>query len=139
MATDIVGGTSGDITAAGFNADIDGWSATVGAESTVNYRTFSSVWFKKKNVGYGGSGQFTGTLQFDAADTAPLPSLTGGVISHTAFEGVSLTLTAESGCTFTGTANITTVAVNRPSADRMTGTFNFEFDGEVSITWDETA
>ncbi|MEO0966429.1 MAG: hypothetical protein AAFY08_15090 [Planctomycetota bacterium] len=139
MPTDIVGGTTGAVTATGFNVDVDGWQATTGAEDTVGYRTFSSVWKSKKNVGYGGSGSFTGTVQFDDTGTAPMPSLTGGEIDAASFEGVSLTLTATTGCTYTGTANITTVAVNRSSGDRMTGTFNFEFDGPISIAWDETA
>lgn len=135
---DIVAGTTGDVTASGFNVDIDQWAVAVGAEDTVNYRTFSSLWKNKKNTGYGGSGSFRGTVQFDAANTQPVPSLTGGVIDAASFEGVSLTLTATTGCTYTGTANITITNQTRDANDRMIGTFNFEFDGAVSITWDET-
>lgn len=92
----------------------------------------------KRNVSYGGSGQFTGTIQFGDSNTAPVPSATGGEINTTSFEGVDLVLTADTGCTFSGKANITTVQANRPAADRMTGTWNFEFDGPVSRTWDES-
>jgi hypothetical protein len=139
MATDIVAGTSGAVTASGFNVDLDGWSARIGAEDTIAYRTFASKWKSKKNTGYGGSGSFRGTIQYNASTTAPVPTVTGGVIDVDSFEGVSLTLTAESGCTYTGTANITVVDLQRSSGDRMIGTFNFEFDGAVSSTWDETA
>lgn len=138
MATDIVAGTDGAVTATGFNVDLDQWAAPIGAEDTVNYRTFTSKWKTKKNTGYGGSGSFRGTLQFDAAGTAPMPSLTGGVIDTDSFEGVSLTLTATTGCTYTGTANITIVNTTRDANDRAIVTCNFEFDGEVSIAWDET-
>ena len=135
MATDIVGGITGDVTASGFNGDIDGWSASIEVDST-RYRTFASQWKKSKNVAYGMSGQFTGTIQFDSATTEPVPSST--TITDTAFEGVSLTLTATTGCTYTGTGNITGVDLQRPSTDRMTGTWKFEFDGQPSQTWDET-
>jgi hypothetical protein len=133
--TDIYAGTSGDVTASGFNCDIDGWNGTFGAEQTISWRTFASKFLNKKNTGYGGSGSFTGTIQFGAADTQPFPAVTGGVVDPDSFEGVSFTLTAESGCTITFTGNITTTALTRTAADRMTGTFNFDVDGEYSITW----
>lgn len=133
-ATDIVGGTSGAVTAAGFGVDLDSWSARIGAEDTVAYRTFASKWKNKKNIGYGGSGSFRGTIQYDDTGTAPMPTDT--TIDADGFEGVSLTLTAETGCTYTGTANITVVDLTRDAADRMIGTFNFEFDGPVTQTWD---
>lgn len=135
--SDIYGGTSGDVTASGFNADIDQWDFTVGAEDTIAYRTFSSLWKSKKNVGYGGSGSFRGTIQFDAATTQPIPSATGGEVAVASFEGVSFTLTAEAGCTLTFTGNITTTNYTRSAGDRMTGTFNIEADGPVSIAWDQ--
>jgi hypothetical protein len=132
MPTDIVSGTTGDVTASGFNGDIDGWSATLSADE-VTWRTFASAWKTAANVAYGATGQFTGTIQFNAANTAPASA------TNTAWEGVSLTLTATTGCTLTGTANITSVAVNRPATDRMTGTWAFTFTGAPVITWDETA
>ena len=136
-ATDIVGGVDGDVTASGFNGDIDGWSASVEVDTT-RYRTFSSAWKKSKNVAYGMSGQFTGTIQFDDTTTSPVPADNGGIDSSS-FEGVTLTLTATTGCTFGGTGNITGVDVSRPSTDRMTGTWRFEIDGEPTTAWDETS
>ena len=136
-ATDIVGGTDGEITASGFNGDIDGWSANI-QTNRATWRTFSSKWRKSKNVTYWMSGQFTGTIQFGATDTAPAPSSTGGNVDDASFESVDLTLTATTGCTYTGKADITGVQVNRPSNDRMTGTWSFEFVEQPSQTWDET-
>lgn len=135
---DIYGGTSGDVTASGFNCDLDQWSFDVGAEDRIAYRTFSSLWKSKKNVGYGGSGSFRGTIQFDAAGTKPLPD-SSGTIDPVSFEGVSFTLTAEAGCTYTFTGNVTTTNQTRSAGDRMIGVFNFEVDGAVSTAWDETA
>lgn len=137
MITDIVSGTTGDVTAPGFNADIDAWSAEITADEA-SWRTFASAWKKRKNVAYQMQGQFSGTIQFDDASTAPVPSNTGGTIKETAFEGVSLVLTAEIGCTFTGTANVVGVNLQRVAIDRMTGTFRFAYDGQPSVTWDET-
>jgi len=139
MATDIVSGITGAVTATGFGVNLDAWTASIGAEETVGYRTFTTPWKSKKNVAYGGSGQFSGVIQYNAAGTAPAPTLTGGVIDTASFEGVSLTLTAETGCTYTGTANITVIDLNRSATDKMTGTFWFEFDGPVSQAWDVTA
>lgn len=136
--TDIVGGTTGAVTASGFNTDLDAWSGRFGAEDTVAYRTFASKFKKKKNVGYGGSGTFRGTIQFDAAGTTPMPTVTGGVVDVDSFEGVSFTLTAETGCTYTFTGNITIISLSRQATDRMTGEFGFDVDGEYSQTWDVT-
>lgn len=137
MPTDIVSGTTGAVTASGFNCDVDAWTTDVEVD-TVSYRTFENAWKKRKNVAYGMTGQFTGTIQFDAADTKPMPSSTGGTINNTSFEGVSLTLTATTGCTYTGTGNIEGINLSRSATDRMTGTFRFGFDGQPSQTWDET-
>lgn len=135
---DIYAGTDGNAAASGFNLDIDQWQAAVGAEDTIAWRTFANAWKSKKNTGYGGSGSFRGTVQRDISSSAPMPSLTGGSVDRTSFEGVSLTLTAAAGCTLTGTANMTIVNLTRDANDRMIGVVNFEFDGAVSIAWDET-
>ena len=134
-ATDIVSGTTGDVTASGFNADIDAWTFDIQADE-VAWRTFTSPMKKKKNVAYGGSGQFTGTIQYDAADTTPAPAATGGALTTASFEGVSFTLTAFTGCTYTFTGNVTGINLSRPSTDRMTGTFRFSVDGAITQTWD---
>lgn len=138
MPTDIVSGTTGDVTASGFNCDIEAWSGQLQVDTT-SYRTFASPWKSQKNVAYSMSGQFQGTIQFDASSTAPMPILTGGAIDTVSFEGVSFTLTATTGCTYTFTGNMTGVGLNRPSTDRMTGTFSFQSDGAVTQAWDETA
>ena len=141
MADDIVGGTSGDVTASGFNGDIDAWSAQV-QTNRATWRTFKSKFRRSKNVTYWMSGQFSGTIQFNDTDTAPMPTKSGGTIDVDSFEGVDLTLTAESGVTYTGKADITAVDINRPANDRMTGTWSFEFTGEENNepnqTWDES-
>ena len=138
MPSDIVGGTTGDVTASGFNCDIDGWSFDAQIDEAM-WRTFASKWKKRANVAYAATGEFTGTIQFNDTNTAPMPKSTGGTINDAAFEGVSLTLTADTGCTLTGTANIVGVGLRRVATDRMTGTFRFAFTGQPSETWDETA
>lgn len=135
---DIVGGTTGAFVASGFNCDIDGWASDVGVDEAT-WRTFASKWKKRANVSYEMTGQFTGTIQYDDANAAPMPDITGGGISDAGFEEVSLTLTAETGCTYSGTANIVGVNLQRSATDRMTGTFRFAFIGQPTQTWDETA
>lgn len=135
---DIYAGTTGDVTATGFNCDLESWSFEVSADNAEK-RTFSSVWKKRKNTAYGGQGQFEGTIQFNQANSQPIPSSTGGGITTASFEGVSFTLTAETGCTLTFTGNIEGVNLRRVATDFMTGTFRMAADGEVSIgAWDET-
>jgi hypothetical protein len=134
---DIVGGITGAVTAAGFNGDIDAWSAATGVDEET-WRTFGSAWKKRANVAYEMTGQFTGTIQRDATATAPMPASTGGVVNDAAFEGVTLTLTADTGCTYSGPANITGLNLSRPAAGRMTGTWQFAFIGQPVQTWDET-
>jgi hypothetical protein len=139
MADDIVAGTSGAVTGENyFNCDVDAWSARIGGEDTVGYRTFSSDWKTKKNTGYGGSGSLRGTIQFDDEDTEPISGLGDGPVGAI-FEAIDFVLTAETGCTYTFTGNLTIVDLQRTSGDRMVGTFNFEADGEISQTWDESA
>lgn len=136
--SDIVSGVNGDVTASGFNIDIDGWTTEVQVNEAT-WHTFGSAWLKRANVSYGMTGQFTGTVQYDAATTAPMPVATGGLVQNSGFEGVTLTLTAETGCTYTGTANIVGVSLARPADNRMTGTFRFAFVGQPTQTWDESA
>ena len=128
--TDIVGGTDGDITAQGFHGDVDGWTAEIGVDEAT-WRTFADKWKKRANVAYQMTGTFTGTIQFDAADTSPTASL-----DEASFEGITLTLTATTGCTYTGTANVTGVSLNRIATDRMTGSWRFGFVGQPTETWD---
>ena len=138
MPSDIYGGTEGQVSANGFNGDMDAWTAEIEVQETT-WRPFASRWQKRKNVAYGGTGQFQGTIQFNSSDTQPMPANGGGDVDAASFEAVSITLTAEEGCTISGTANITGISLNRPANDRMSGTWRFSFDGEVQITWDEGA
>ncbi len=137
MAKDIVGGTTGAVAATGFNIDLDQWAAEITAD-TVRWRTFSNLWKKSKNVAYQMQGSFQGTVQYDDPNTAPVPTNTGGTINEAAFEGVTLTLTAFTGCTYSGTANVVGSNLQRSADGRMTGSFRFEYDGQPSQTWDET-
>ena len=130
--TDIVAGTTGAVTASGFNAALESWAATINTP-TVTSRTLDAEWLTSDIVSAQLTGSFTGKIQFDAASSSPVPSSLSG------YKNVSFTLTATTGCTFTFTGNVTSVALTRSSVDHMRGTFNFESDGEVTVAWDETA
>ncbi len=132
--TNIVGGTDGAVAASGFNCDVDAWSAEIAVRET-SWRPFDSEWENSANVAIKMTGQFTGTVQKGESNTAPVPDSSG--IDADSFKNVSMTLTASTGCTFTGTANITRVGMNRPAADRMTVNYAFTFTGQPGRTWDE--
>lgn len=133
----IVGGTTGAVSATGFNGSMDGWTMEISADEAT-WRSFDSAWKQRANAAYQASGQFTGTIQMDDTASAPAPASTGGLIADASFEGVSITLTATTGCTYSGTANITGVSLARPADNRMTGTWRFAFTGQPVQAWDET-
>ena len=74
---------------AAFGAKFDGWSASV-VTDTADYAAFGSQWMNSK-LGTGQvTGSATGTLKFNAANTAPVPD-PGGDIALGSFTG-SVTL-----------------------------------------------
>jgi hypothetical protein len=135
--TDIVGGTTGNVTSAtGFNADFDAWSATITMETAV-YATFASLWKKSKVTTGNVTGSVSGVVQYDATTTAPMPK-TGDAINLASFRGLT-TLTAVTGCTIgPSTFNYTSVVLERNMTGEMRFTANIESDGSVDLFWDET-
>lgn len=133
-STDIAG-YSGNVTATatGFNSTVTGWSAQIDMDSAV-YSTFSSNW--KKSAA--GTAQMTGTingvLKYDAASHAP-----GPIADPLVWGEIAVELTAETGCKWAATCTIKRLAIGRPDPNReSTYSLDFESDGAVVQTWDET-
>ena len=69
-----ISGEGGAITLpSGLNVDADGWSASVNVDTTV-YSTFASSWKNSKITNAQVTGTVTGVVQFDGANTQPVPN-----------------------------------------------------------------
>ena len=126
----IIGGTNGGVTAANFNVDVTEWAATINADSD-EYRALGSEWKTTGLSGFMLSGTFSGKVQYNASSTAPIS------VTPSEWKSISFTLTAEDGCTYTFTGNMTSAGIDRV-AGFSTGTFSFISTGAVSRSWDET-
>ena len=132
--TDIQGSGGSITNGNAINGSFTAWSATVNT-TTTSHTPFSTAPYPKTAVTeISISGSATGIVQYDAANTNPLPALTEAGLND-----ASITLTAETGCTIAFTATISNVALDRPSNGDMTITFDFQSDGDISgaMTWDE--
>lgn len=75
------------------------------------------------------SGDIRTFMRKSAANTAP------GVVSPAA-DGASLTLTLETGCSFSGTALFSTFSANHTFTDpAIEATHGYKFTGTVTETW----
>lgn len=136
MALTDIAGSGGSITFASneVGGDFENWSATIDG-TVAEYTTFTSAPFPvRKITGVSISGSATGVLQFDAANTAPLANLT-----EAGMEVASMTLTAETGCTYAGAFVVSQVSIGRPSNGKAEITCNFASNGTITQSWDEGA
>lgn len=134
MAVTDIYGMGGNFAATGFNGDFRNWSVSVNVDTAV-YAAWSSRWKRSKLLTGNVTGSAEAVVQFDAANTAPLLDA-GGAIDIANFSA-SVTFTATTGCTITGTFNFTNCTLNRSIENEMTMVANVESDGTVNITWDE--
>ena len=126
----------------GWNFKASGWSFTytVGTEETTGFDDGGFETHEPVFVRWEGSA--TGTLEFDAATTAPIP----GAMADGAAMAVgdldnakgTATFTATTGCTLEGTVVITSMPLNRPTKGRGEVTINVLGSGALTQTWDET-
>ncbi len=141
MAT--IQGNGGDVAfPTGWNFKASGWSMTytVGTEETTG---FDDGGFESHEpVFINWSGSITGTLEYDASNTAPIPGdLADGsalAVGDLANASGSATLTALTGCTYAGTIVVQSLPINRPTKGRGEVTLNFIGSGPLTQTWDET-
>ncbi len=135
-ATDIVGYGGGFTGPNGVNADWAAWSLTL-VNKVANYATFASRWEKSKLTTSKFTGSVSGTVQYLASNTQPVPlstvSDTVGT-NLTAMAGAA-TFTATTGCTITGNVCMTNIVLDRRVDGQMTMVANVESDGECLINW----
>jgi len=138
MAIKTVEGLGGNYaTPAGFNVKADGWSANFNI-GTVETTGFIDAGYKTREpVILDMTGSASGTGQYDAASSAPIPAtLVGATPALTAAQG-AFTLTAKGGCTLGFTGNMTQVGLARPVAGKLSLSHNFESTGPITQAWDE--
>jgi hypothetical protein len=144
MAKKNIVGIGGNIALpSGFNAKINSWSASHTVE-TVDTTGFADGGFRAFDPAITSlTGSAVGTAQYDAANSALLPTAVadGSVMALgdlASFVG-TVTLTFVTGCTWAcTTAIITGLSVSRPVDGKAEVTFNFQFSGPWTQTWDET-
>jgi len=127
-----VTGTCGYVTLpSGFNAFLTNWSFNENIDA-IDITGFDDSGWKNFVEGcHSATGSAGGFVLYDEATSKPM-TLTAG--SYTG----ALVLQAETACTISGTALITSISMDRQNCAAMPITFNFQFQGVPTITWDET-
>jgi hypothetical protein len=127
----------------GWNFKVSGWSFTytVGTEETTGFDDGGFETHEPVFVRFEGSA--TGTLEFDATTTAPIPAAMadggGMAVGDLASAKGTATFTATAGCTLEGTVVVTSLPMNRTAKGRGEVTINLLGSGALTQTWDETA
>jgi hypothetical protein len=126
----------------GWNFKASGWSFTytVGTEETTGFDDAGFETHEPVFVRWEGSA--TGTLEFDAASTAPIPAAMadggGMALGDLANAKGEATFTATTGCTLVGNVIVTSLPINRTAKGRGEVTINLLGTGALTQTWDET-
>jgi hypothetical protein len=129
MAETDLSGFNGDVTLpSGHGGEAFAWTLN----STMNKKDVSRYGGNRFAQKRGGIIEITGTIsvrmRMGAANTAP-------GLTAPAADGSLLTLTAETGCTYSGTA-LFDGSINHSFTDpAIDMTYNFEFTGTVTETW----
>lgn len=132
MAQRALAGINGGVTLpTGHTAKLRAWSLVVNQEvSDCSGFSSTSDWREALAGMKSWSGVASGYCEFDAASMAPnadAPVASG-----------SITLTAESGCTYAGTVIVTSISVSQSIDGVASIAFSFVGSGALTETWDET-
>ena len=144
MALSTIQGPGGGVTLpTGFVAKIMEWSANVEIRNveTSGFTDNGNTTYEPTAIAMSGSA--SGTGEYDTAvtptlSTTPFPTANfGSTPTITGWKG-SLTLTAQTGCTYAGTAVFTNVRFARRFDGKLDITFDFKFTGAITETWAST-
>jgi hypothetical protein len=131
----------------GYNGAVSGntgWNmAVVSFQATIHVTPSDTTeigdgWSYSDPAHFSISGVVVGKLRYNAATTAPIPASIMATSPTLSAAQVTLTLTLDTGCTWSGPATIVALDLGR---DNIEGTVAFSFIGNGSWgqTWDETA
>lgn len=139
MSTRIIG-FSGNFTTGNYpstpanttwGGNIRAWSATAPMD-TIETTGFTDNFPTYRGGMVGMSGSASGTLLRGSTGNAP------SAFDPRRREGLTLTLTADSGCTYSGTALLTDIEIGVEKRGEASITFRFVFTGTVTETWATT-
>ena len=142
MPLQTIQGLNGDVTMpTGFNFKVTQWSGDWIVD-VVDTTGFDDGGFRTKEpVMTQLNGSVTGTGEFGAATTAPIPAnLVDGSAMSTgdlAEAKATITLLATTGCSYAFTAVMTRVSFTRPVDGKMDVSLDFESSGPITQVWDE--
>jgi hypothetical protein len=137
MAETVIIGTNGNVTLpTDFSAALNQWYLTL-EQTPVETTNYGDSGNRTYRGGLrGGAGSATGFPSFDAAASAPgWDKIADGTYGAPA----AITLTAATGCTYTGNVIVSGIAFGHDLQGNATITFNFVFSGAITETWDESA
>lgn len=126
----------------GWNFKASGWSFTytVGTEETTGFDDGGFETHEPVFVRWEGSA--TGTLEYDATNTAPIPAdmADGSDMALGDLDNAkgTATFTATTGATLEGTVIVTSLPMNRNAKGKGEVTINVLGSGALTQTWDET-
>jgi len=132
-----VSGLGGSVTLPnGINLAVRSWSGNLEIDEAVIPPAFGEKW-EGSALGAGRfRGSLTAKIRYNESSSKPYSIDT--TAGWTAFTGIA-TLTAESGCYYTGTFNFSRFNLTRPHGDTAEMTVDFRNAGnDLGITWDET-
>jgi hypothetical protein len=124
---------------AGINlVSINEWSGTYECDTVAVPPSFGELWETAEPTIQRFSGTCKGKLTYNTASTKPIVFTSSSTTGLSAMKG-TMTLTAFTGCTITGTFVWQTMSMTRPHAGyaEVTATFR-NASTDVATTWDET-
>jgi len=138
MPLQYVVGTGGVVALpTGLNLVATSWGLTI-TQGVDQFTPLASQWQVTLGTNGAWSGTCTGKVQFDSASTSPVPITTTDV--DIANMKGTVTLTAATGCTYSGACVISQVSIDRPeNLATATVTITFEGNGVLGTAWDQTS
>lgn len=141
MAKNVTGPGGGFTGPAGFNARYESWEATLdfGAVDVTGFDDNGYNYTEATSCKLTGSA--SGTMQYGDATTSPIPSAALSSTFAPASLAGSITLTVATGCTLTFTGVVVSSSLSRSAKSGTKGdvTHNFENQGAITETWDESS
>lgn len=129
----VVVGTGGAASATGYNIKASAWTADFDMGS-VDTSGFSDNGYRvREGTVVSMDGTITGSAE--GATSNPIPAAVLAATADPSAASVSVTLTAESGNTYSATCLINGVSMNRPFDGKMDMTFNYQSSGAITQTW----
>jgi hypothetical protein len=111
-----------------WGGNIRAWSASLPMD-IIETTGFTDTFETSRGGVFSGSGSASGTLLRGSTGNAP------SAFDVRRRDGVTLTLTADTGCTYSGTALLSNINIGVEKRGEASITFDFRFTGTIAETW----